>query len=897
MLRLCKRLALLAGVALCLGDLWGRRLPVPESKKTPQESKTLRTDRYGDPLPPGAIARLGTTRFRSDTTSLLLRFSPDGKTLTSVDSDALRVWDVATGKELRRGPKHPVEVHCAALSADGKVLALGAEYRMIHLRDALTGKEMRRITLDDSLGHLAAVALSLDGKILASRGWRDNSVVLWDVATGKKLHRLGKPTGGGSGFMVTSRHGLTFSPSDKYLAAGTENGVLLIWEVATGNELFRHSSKGRRIDPVTFSPDGKLLAWGEYDAIIHLCSVPDGKRLRQVKSFDGGVRYLAFSPDGRTLGSGEYDGTVRFWEVTTGKELCRSKEAPYMVSDVAFSPDGKTMAGELGSTICLWDVRTGQELRPPSGHLGPVFWIDLSPDGKTLATTGLSRETIRFWETATGKELSQKISGAFGRFSPDGKRLVYSDLDGKLRLRDLATGKDVPRLRLRERAWSAATASLGIPNSPSGALLSVVVSVQDVEEAETPLLSEAIGFSPDGKTLISYRGSTIILWDLQTGRELEHYDGPEPEPDGSDRRSIRFHAIPSPDGKTLAVIRREEQDEGIVDFVQLWAVMKRKEQGRFGIPDRHIVEGVFSADGKTLALVESTDSDLNIEARFYRTWKSRISLWEVTTGKERCHFSWSEGEINGLVFSVDGRTLASLTRDGIFVLWDVPTGKALYRSPEHLGRTASITFSRDGKTIAAGRWDSTILVWNAATLTGTARKSVVKLLPVELEKLWSDLAGEDAEKAYQGIWKLAAAPDQALPFLKARLKPFTPAAPAQIAQWIVDLDSPRFSVRAKATQELIRQGEFAEKSLREALTKKPTLEMRHRLEKLLQKVESFFTTPEELRALRCVEVLEHSDTPEAHQLLQMLAKGAPEARLTQAAQAALDRLVKRPLVP
>jgi hypothetical protein len=204
-----------------------------------------------------------------------------------------------------------------------------------------------------------------------------------------------------------------------------------------------------------------------------------------------------------------------------------------------------------------------------------------------------------------------------------------------------------------------------------------------------------------------------------------------------------------------------------------------------------------------------------------------------------------------------------------------------------------VSFSADGKLLASGSRDTTALVWD---LTGKLQRErpAARLSATQLDSLWAHLAGSDAAHAYRAIWSLAAVPQQAVPFLDQRLRPLAPVAAQQLAQLIADLDSDRFTVRQRATEELERLAELAEPVLRKALAGEPSPEMRRRVGRLLQQLGWPVKSPERLRALRAVEGLEHIGTTEARRLLEKLAQGAPEAGLTREAKASLERLAKRP---
>jgi hypothetical protein len=165
--------------------------------------------------------------------------------------------------------------------------------------------------------------------------------------------------------------------------------------------------------------------------------------------------------------------------------------------------------------------------------------------------------------------------------------------------------------------------------------------------------------------------------------------------------------------------------------------------------------------------------------------------------------------------------------------------------------------------------------------------------PQRLEALWADLAAPDAATGYFALWGLAAAPGQAAPFLRERLRPAAPPGRGEgdrIARLIARLDSDSFTERQGASAELARLGERAEAALRDALATTPSVEARRRIQELLKRRARSAPALDQPRPLRAVEALEHMGTPEARQVLEALGKGAPGARLTQAAQAALGRL-------
>jgi hypothetical protein len=166
-----------------------------------------------------------------------------------------------------------------------------------------------------------------------------------------------------------------------------------------------------------------------------------------------------------------------------------------------------------------------------------------------------------------------------------------------------------------------------------------------------------------------------------------------------------------------------------------------------------------------------------------------------------------------------------------------------------------------------------------------------------LEELWANLAGADAVRAHDALWSLVHRPTEALPFLRTQLRPVPLLDGEHVQRCIADLDSDQFDVRRRAREELKRLGELAGPALRATLRNKPSLEVRRTIEPLLERVEQEVYSDELLRTVRAIAVLERIGSTEARRLLDKLAGGAAEARVTQLARASLHRLDRRTSSP
>ncbi|TRU47298.1 MAG: protein kinase [Microcystis aeruginosa Ma_QC_Ca_00000000_S207] len=284
-------------------------------------------------------------------------------------------------------------------------------------------------TLTGHSDSVLSVAYSSDSRYLAS-GSGDNTIKIWEVAKGKELRTL---TGHSSGV-----YSVVYSPDGRYLASGSGDNTIKIWEVAKEKELRTLTGHSSRSLSVVYSPDSRYLASGSIDNTIKIWEVATGKELRTLTGHFSGVYSVVYSPDGRYLASASADNTIKIWEVATGKELRTLTGHSDSVWSVAYSPDGRYLAsGNYDNTIKIWEVATGKELRTLTGHSNSVPSVAYSPDGRYLAS-GSWDDTIKIWEVATGKELRTLTGHSSGFwsvvYSPDGRYLASGSEDKTIKI-------------------------------------------------------------------------------------------------------------------------------------------------------------------------------------------------------------------------------------------------------------------------------------------------------------------------------------------------------------------------------------------------------------------------------------------------------------------------------
>jgi RNA polymerase sigma factor (sigma-70 family) len=841
------------GVGLGLAPTDAVSQPAPARDDRPADGKAARVDRFGDPLPDGAVARLGTLGFRAPNL-IGIGFRKTGEVVGFGEDLALHVWPadgspkatttLLTGKK-QYGWRR-------ALSADARFAAgfLDNEQKLV-VWDVSGDKPAEYLSRE--VKDVYQLAFSANGAWLAvndtGRDQKENLLLCHLPTKEWSAFALG-----GSGF-----GSLSFTADGKGLAVATDRDVVVI-DTAQKKELRRVTIPRERPTFAALSPDGKTLAFLPMkwllgpDQVVRLFSLDTGREVKAFTLSTGSARsarWVSFSPDGKSLWAGSPRGLSE-WDPAAGK-LVRQVAGP-ADQPAAFSPEGHRIAAHSESTVLLWDIKQGKTIRPDlleGGHTAAIMSVTPSPDGRVIATGDIAGE-IRLWDAGAGRPLG-RVASSWGRgprvaFLPDSRSfLAVADDYATPVLFDAANGKELRRFAVPE----------------------------DVAKSET---TGELRLSGDGRTLTtvatpitSGQKSYAVRWDVRTGKVTGRTETAQ------DEREMMFGTSYSPDGQwevKLGAVGRVGEKEPIHVAPANETAMLRAQ---------------FTADSRLVSVPRaprgSSAEDRDRGSLVLYDLLARASLGELPTGRPLRH-----------ALSPGGREVAVFTREEL-ALWDLPSGKKVWGVPSEHGnviRDGAIAFTPDGCRLITGH-DCTALVWDLGKVRRGGDKGPAKLSADELAKLWDALAGGDAVKAYRAESELADRPAEAVSLLRNRLKPAKAAEVETVRPLLAKLDALEFEEREAASKALKDLGEAAVPALRQALKRGLSAEQKKRVEELLAAADaSAVLSGDLLRQVRAVSVLERAATPAARELLAELASGNPEARLTKEAKAASARVNRIP---
>jgi WD40 repeat protein len=450
----------------------------------------------------------------------------------------IRIWDAATGKEIRQFKGPGTQISALAFAPNERALISGSDDGAVARWDPDSGQKKWQTK---QIGEVRTLAFSPDGKAVAvgggpEYGWRRGQqnepfLILLDPTAGQKLREasVGRDSVASLGFSKDGRvmaaglggtirvldavsfkarsasngheswiSSVTVSENGKLAATAGGDGAIILWDLPSGTEQHRLKGHLGEARAVQFVAGGKLLASASNDQTVRLWHQATGvEALRLEGSPEGTMYSLAVAPDGKTIAAGDYsDGTIVLWSAATGERLQALKlgaQRGQAIMCLTFSPDGAMLAaGETNlnakgeappkARILLWDAKTGKKVREFPAHADAVNSSAFSPDGHTLASTGWQDKVIGLWDVGTGKGLLDLPCGTGNgvvAYSPDGKILAWGSSAGEVLLWETAS-----------KQWRR-------------------------KFAGHSAFVHALAFSPDGKLLVSgSMDTTALVWDV-----------------------------------------------------------------------------------------------------------------------------------------------------------------------------------------------------------------------------------------------------------------------------------------------------------------------------------------------------------------------------------------------
>ncbi len=696
-----------------------KNLPVEQAKNTLGESKL-----FSDPLPRGAVARLGTLAFRHGPTSPgeNLAFTGDGKGLVSVGGGFLRRWDLNTGQAIfSLGEGYRSGFHDAdlAITDDAR---LGFVFRIDRVTnpkpiwqgtvyDLKTGKPQGTIPVSAALANSQKVYVSPDGKLCILSSFKGGNgqgpggkgttfFIVWHTTADAISYQI-KPEDGYFTAWVVTRDGQT-------LLVGDDVHTIHVFDLATGKEQRSFGiANVRGIGAMAVSADGKYFATASPgDDIVRLWNLEKGTELRTLPLPTlGMVSSLQFAPDGRAVFASVVDAYhpgacgVRCFDFDSGNLRWEWSDGFAKALTLAVDPQSKTLATmNDDGVIRLWDAATGKEVRALEGSPTGLSDVCFQSDGKQILTWGTDN-VLRSWDAASGK-LVGPVFADLGLWQPQfthrGNLLVAQKGKNTIRLYDSSTSKVL--LEAMGNKGTVSADGKRLATSAEDRYIRVY-DVDQQKQISSWLRNEpdpsVLGFTSDGQSLI-LKGDIVSVWNVATGKEKTSWSWAR--------------------NKALQVIVEQKQSKGGLDFGGLGGKgnaqgAKAKDVVKKTTKPLTPTAVALSPDGTQIAF--AVFKPLPDQPQKSSTW---VLTLETATGKLLHQIDLNDDSTRyqpHLLFSPDGKLMAYARQNAIHV-WETGAEKVTRKFEGHRANIAALAFSPDSKRLASASSDTTVLVWEVA---------------------------------------------------------------------------------------------------------------------------------------------------------------------------------------
>jgi WD40 repeat protein/transcriptional regulator with XRE-family HTH domain len=529
------------------------------------------------------------------------------------------------------------------LSHDGTWMAIGDDSRKAYIWKSEKGGLWKPyLTLTEHTHWVRTVSISPCRRYIAT-GSEDGTVRLWELETGNVVSVL-------KGYDSRIRS-LSFDPTGRYLASGSDDSTIVVWDVETRTRIETWQTSDQRIRSITFSPCGTFVIAASHSGNIYLFDL----RLNEKKIFptDKQIRAITVHPTRPILAIGSDDGYISLWNLENHEFIAEVKIHGDWVRSVTFSPDGKFLAtGGEDKMICLLDWENALVCcKVMQGHTSRVWSLAFSPSSNTLMSVS-DDQSLKVWNINSGNCLTTfqgyacKVNSVM--YSPCGQFIATGSDDHFARIWNIKTGSEHKKFRGHTgRIWVAS-------------------------------------FTPDGAKLVSASDDkTVKIWDVSSENCIETFS----------RHStwVRSVAV-SENGQFIASVGDDKNIQLYNVCADDWNTFRPEHKD-------WILSVCFSPDSKYIA----TGSD-----------DKTVMVWDVLT-KQLIHVFNHDGWVRAVAFSPCGKSLASGCNDSIVRIWDLETASCSRQLLGHKGWVRTVAFNPCQNMLASGGYDQKIILWDLTT--------------------------------------------------------------------------------------------------------------------------------------------------------------------------------------